>query len=384
MDAMLPVSQVAPPSIATPRPHETPLAGQASSEEWDAFVRNHPESYLEQISAWAQVKADQGWHVRRLCLRQGGAIIGGAQILEKRMGRFFKVGYLSRGPLLNNPADLPSLIDALKSLSASRRYSYLAISLPYSSHDAVPPLEAAGFQRRPPQMPPTVWARATSVLDLTQDLEMLSSDMSSTMRKHIRRAFRAGVVVREGDAHDLPQFCALVKTLCARRGVTSNMPGTASLRKLWDHLSPSGSIKLFMAEQAGRPLCGLIVIALGFWVRAWRIGWTGDEEKLYSTQAAYWTAIEWAKKQGYHHFDLMGLDERDVSELLLGRSREQPFHCSITQFKVGFGGQLLLLPGEFCYFPNPVARWLFNRVGARIAGHPLSRWATKRLLRSAG
>lgn len=383
MDAMLPLPQIAPLGVALQRPEETPQAGQTSAEEWDAFVRNHPESYLEQISAWAQVKEDQGWHARRLCLRRENAVTAGAQILEKRMGRFFKVGYISRGPLITNPADLPPLIDALKSLAASRRYSYLAISLPYSSHHAVAPLEAAGFQRRPPQMPPTVWARATSVLDLTKDLETLSADMSSTMRKHIRRAFRAGVVVREGDADDLLQFCALVQTLCARRGITSNMPGTASLRKLWNRLSPSGSIKLFMAEQSGRSLCGLMVIGLGSWARAWRIGWTGDDEKLYSTQAAYWSAIEWAKQQGYQHFDFLGMDERDVTELLQGRSRELPFHCSITQFKVGFGGQLLLLPGEFCYFPNPVVRWLFNRLGARIAAHPLSRWATKRLLRSA-
>lgn len=383
MDVTLPQIQPTSASVATPS-LKAPNVGPVLAEEWDRFVISHHEPFLEQTSAWAQVKQDQGWRTFRVCLRREGKIVAGAQILEKEMGRFLKVGYLSRGPLVYSPADMPMMINALKSAASSRQYFYLALSLPYSSHDAIASLQSAGFKRRPPQMPPTVWTRATSVIDLDQDLETLFANLSSTMRKHIRRAFRAGLVVREGNSEDLPEFVRLVQSLCARRGVSSNMPGSSSLKKLWDHLSPSENLKLFMVEQAGRPLCGLMVVALGAWVRAWRIGWTGDDGKLYSTQAAYWSAIEWAKRHGYKHFDLVGLDERDVRDLLQGRSRDLPYHCSITQFKVALGGRLLLLPGEYCYFPNPVARWLFNSVGERIAALPMSRWASKRLLRSTG
>jgi lipid II:glycine glycyltransferase (peptidoglycan interpeptide bridge formation enzyme) len=127
-------------------------------------------------------------------------------------------------------------------------------------------------------------------------------------------------------------------------------------------------MKLFMAELAGRPLCGLMVVTMGSWARAWRIGWSGDEPKSYPTQAVYWAAIQWAQSAGYRYFDVTGLDERDAREILNGRPADAPFHCSITQFKIGFGGTVRVLPGEYCYFPNPVFRWMFNRLAPVWAG----------------
>ncbi|MBI1840933.1 MAG: peptidoglycan bridge formation glycyltransferase FemA/FemB family protein [Verrucomicrobia bacterium] len=343
---------------------------------------SHAEPYPEQTSSWASVKRDQGWEATRICLRQGGHIIGGAQILEKKARGLIKVGYLNRGPLVSDDALLPRMVDELKAFASLRGYTYLAVSLPYSGQNAVPWLERSGFRRRPSDMPPAVWVRSTLILDLRKEPDQLFAEMSSTMRKHVRRSARAGVVVREGQTADLEEFCRLVLALCERRGVPSNMPGGSSLRKLWDAFAPGGNMKLFMAERAGRPLCGLMVLAFGRWARAWRIGWTGDEEKVYPSQAAYWAAIQWCQQNGFHHFDLLGVDERDATELLQGRSRDLPFHCSITQFKVGLGGNLRLLPGEFCYFPNRALGWVFNAVGDRLASHPWPRRLLNRLAQS--
>jgi hypothetical protein len=190
--------------------------------------------------------------------------------------------------------------------------------------------------------------------------------MSSTMRKHVRRGLRAGVIVREGTEQDLSLFCNLVGALCKRRNVASNMPDESGIRKMWSLLAPAGVVRLFVAEYEARPICIMMILASGKWVRAWRIGWAGDQQKVYPSQVLYWHVIQWAKENGYSHFDIGGIDERDATELLQGRPPQTPFHCSVTQFKVDLGGQITMLPGEWCYFPNPVVRWVFARAGQQL------------------
>lgn len=347
--------------------HELCFSPALQDTEWDEFVLGQSEPYLEQLSGWAEVKHKHGgWGVTRFAIKRLGKMVGGAQILELKVARHFKVGYLCRGPLAGDDQTLREVLQALKFVARQNGYLYLALSLPYSCNGMVAGLEAEGFFRRPPQMPPAVWVRATLVLDLTKESEALFAEMRATTRNLVRRSARAGVVVRDGTESDLPRFCELVEALCQRRGVSSNMPPESGLRMLWRLFHAGESMKLFIAEHEGRMLCGLIVFGFGKWARAWRIGWSGKDEKLFPTQATYWAAIQWCKARGFQHFDVLGVDERDAREILLGRASDAPFHCSITKFKSGLGGRYMMLPGEWCYFPNPILRTGFQWFGARL------------------
>lgn len=364
------------------------ISGESSRDlnqeaQWDAFVLSHAEPHLEQLSCWAQVRALTGWTSETLVIKDGSRIVAGAQILEKRLKGFLRFGYLSRGPLLAPGVDPSRVVRELAGFARERRYQFLAISLPYLGRDLIPHLEANGFRRRPIEMPPSVWARSTLIFDLEKSADQLLMDMSSTTRKHIRRGIRAGVTVRQGTEGDLRRFCELVSALCERRKVSSNMPSEEGVRKMWSLLAPAGLVKLFVAEYQGEPICMMMVLTMGKWARTWRIGWAGGEQKVYSSKVLYWEVLQWAKANGYTFLDIVGIDERDATELLNGRSPQSPFHCSVTQFKVDLGGQITLLPGEWCYFPNPTLRWTFNHGGSALLTHPFFKKLADRAHRMA-
>jgi lipid II:glycine glycyltransferase (peptidoglycan interpeptide bridge formation enzyme) len=71
-------------------------------------------------------------------------------------------------------------------------------------------------------------------------------------------------------------------------------------------------------------------------------------------------------ENGFLNFDFVGIDLEDAKGLLSGRHRSDPFKCQITFFKVGFGGEILVLPGEYCYFPNLALNLVFRTVGRTL------------------
>lgn len=334
--------------------------------EWDEYVLSHADPQLEQTALWAEIRLAYGWKPVRLLARLDGKLVGGAQILEHKIARFFTVGYLPRGPLLSADVEPALFVSELQRLVRHRRLTYLATSLAYFAHALTPLLLQQGFQPRPERLPPAVWVKATAVIALDRDDEALMAAISATKRKQIRRAQKAGIIVRPGTRADLPVFQELLVALCQRRGVASNIPLGAGLEALWDRLAPRGLLKLFVAELNGEALSAMLLVVVGGWVRTWRIGWSGNHEKECPSHLLYWESIRWARQHGCSHFDLLGVDVRDAQELLAGRDRSAPYHCQITYAKMGFGGELLVLPGEYCYFPNRVLAYLFRYVGRAV------------------
>jgi lipid II:glycine glycyltransferase (peptidoglycan interpeptide bridge formation enzyme) len=342
---------------------EYSVSETVSDPEWDDFVFSHAEPHHEQTSLWAAVRQRFGWYPVRLVVRRGGRIVAGAQVLEHRIAPLITVGYLSRGPLLTPGIDEGGFLSALKRLAAKRGLAYLAVSLPYDAHTLAGHMERTGFTLRPEGLPPAVWAKATTVIDLDKNLEALFSSLRSTMRKHVRRGLRDGIVVRHGSKADLNDFKELMLAHCRRRGISSNIPGGEFLDLLWDSLAKGGHIKLLVADVDRKPVCALILIACGRWVRAWRIGWSGDHEDKHPSAAIYWEAIKWAQESGYGYFDVLGIDRDDAEALLGGHDRSEAFKCPITFFKMGLGGKILLLPGEYCFFPTPLLNMAFRSLG---------------------
>jgi lipid II:glycine glycyltransferase (peptidoglycan interpeptide bridge formation enzyme) len=297
-------------------------------------------------------------------MRDRGAIVAGVQILERRVGRFVAVGYVPRGPLVSEGVDGSLVIAEMRRVARVRGLAYLAISLPYSAHPLVQVFEKAGIEKRPSRLPPAIWTKATVVINLEKDEDVILSEMSSSKRKQVRRGQRAAIVVREAGKSELRIFEELMLALCRRRGVSRNIPGDGFLELLWETFSPGGHIKLLIAERNNEAICAQLLMLDGLWARAWRIGWSGQDEKYCPNDVLYWESIRWAKQHRCRYFDVFGIDVDDASELLAGRDRSLPFKCPITYFKVGFGGRIMLLPGEFCDFPNPMARLAF-RLGGR-------------------
>lgn len=335
-------------------------------DEWDRFVEAHQDPHHEQTCPWASLRGRFGWKPVGIVARENGRVVGGAMLLERRVGRWFKVGYLARGPLLGEGVDPRPLVKAIQRVAAERKWFYLAASLPYQAHGLVEPLLKSGFVERPERLPPSVWVRATLALDLTQSTEALFAGLSSHTRRDVRRGQKRGMLARHGTADDVRLFEQLMGDLCRRRGVAPNVPGGGFLDELWREFAKRGWIKLLVAEYAGEPVCVKLMIVLGQWARAWRVGWSGKHGDKYPNDFLNWEAITWAKEQGCRYLDMVGLDYQDAKAQITNPPPPPPIKCSITFHKVSLGGKILLLPGEYCYFPNPLARGLFRCGGQRV------------------
>jgi peptidoglycan pentaglycine glycine transferase (the first glycine) len=357
-------------------PHPVSMAAEVSTSkedpEWDRYVQSHNDPHTEQLSVWGTFRTREGWSPSRLIFRQENHIFGGAQLLEHAVGKLGVVGYVARGPLINPECGLEQTIASeLKTAARNRSLAYLVVSLPYKANAMVAPLLEAGFIHRPEQLPPANGVMATQILDLSKELVTLFREVRKSRRKEIGRGQRSGTLVRKGTREDLPLFVDLVDQHCARIGVRSNMPGNGFAQLMWDYGHPRGNVHLFMVESAYRTVGALMLLTIGQWARAWRIGWNGSQADKFPTQVMIWETIQWAKQSGFRYFDLVGFDINDAKEIQAGRPPDAPFRCPFSFFKAGWGGEIRILPGDYCYFPNPLLRQIMRVGGARFLNHTL-------------
>jgi lipid II:glycine glycyltransferase (peptidoglycan interpeptide bridge formation enzyme) len=347
---------------------EIVVSSSPEDPEWDRFVIDGPNPHHEQTALWGRLQTLRGWRPMRVMMRQANTLVGGAQILERQVGRIGKIGYLSRGPLTvpDDAALRRSLLSAIRQIAKQQRLAYLAVTLPYPGHFTASDLEAGGFSVRHERLPPTTPMAATITLDLTQDLEAILAQMRSTTRRSIRQGQHRGATVREGGAEDVDTFDRLLASLCERRGVQPNIPQGDFTRELWKSFAPGGYLKLLVVERDNEVLTTLLVFAMGLWARAWRVGWSGRCPGAHPNELVYWEAIKWAKANGCRFFDIVGFDTGNARAILEGRAIPEGERCGMSDFKLGFGGRVMLLPPGYCYFSNPIVRLLYRTIGVPL------------------
>ena len=82
-----------------PAPRPDPATLEADPSAWDGFVASTALAPYLQATAWAEVKARNGWSARRVVVG-GPAGTVGCQLLTHRIGPLrWSVGYAPRGPV---------------------------------------------------------------------------------------------------------------------------------------------------------------------------------------------------------------------------------------------------------------------------------------------
>jgi len=335
---------------------------------WNNFVRGFTPPHFEQATYWAKARQSVGWTASLLVFRRGTEIIGGVQVLARRSRFLGQIGYVSHGPLLKSLPELESLWFAqqLRELGRKGRFTYLALDLPYDGDALVPLLRQAGFRPHLQQLPPSGLPEATLTLDLGADTDSILSQMRASTRYEIRKGAKKGVQVRRGTRQDLPLFWELLVELCKRRNCEPNVPGTTFLSSLWDQFSAAGGIELLVASVNDQPIYSMILLSLGKWSWAWRVGATNNCSSFHGAQVTYWEAIKLAKEQGCRVFDFLGIYLGPEATVTQKQVVDGNPYQGITFFKLGFGGTTKKLPGAFGYFPNPLVRWALSVGGERL------------------
>jgi lipid II:glycine glycyltransferase (peptidoglycan interpeptide bridge formation enzyme) len=139
-----------------------------------------------QTSLWAEVKRPSGWRVARILAEEGDALVGGCQILLRRVARLGSIGYVTRGPLaVESRAEVAQeVLSSLDAFGGSRRLLYAKVQPPERRDDLASTLIDDNWL----ESDLTVAPRATVRVDVRKTDEELSRALRSSVRRNVKIA----------------------------------------------------------------------------------------------------------------------------------------------------------------------------------------------------
>ncbi len=331
---------------------------------WDARVEaGDPGSYL-QLSAWARVKAVNGWTAHRI---SAGDRVG-AQILVRRPAPMpWGFAYAPRGPVAADwSADaIGAFTDAVRMdlRAAAGRVSHLRIDPEIELDGERDPdgamrgtLSGAGWRPAAAIQP-----ASTRIIDLTLDEEALWSDLRKKWRQYVNKAKSAGVVVVDAEGDRLSEFYRIYRDTADRAGFL--IRAEAAYRDVWEAYRPAGNARLLFAQTGdGEPVATLFLVRCGPRVVEPYGGMTQQGADSRANYLLKWEAIRSSRERGATSYDLWGLATG-----------------GIAHFKTGFGGREVRYIGAWDLVLDPLGRTVYEGAGrARVW------WSRRRHGLSAG
>ena len=326
---------------------------------WDEFLVGTAFPHHQQNTLWAAFKRSFGWRVLRTTVRRDSEIVAGAQMLIRDMRPFGKLGYVPKGPVFQSfsPELAREMVSALQATAQKEGVDVVLLQPSNEGWRFSELLPEFGFQ----PCPLDELSTATTSLDLFCELDLLFASMSESAQRRLRRSQTSGVVVRSGEAEDLPTFHRLLQATGKRQGFVPE--SLEYYRELWRVLKASGQVLLFLSEYLGEPLSGQLVVAFGDTVTAKRIGWSGNHAKVGPNVALDWATIRWAKANGYRRYDLDGIT-REVAKIVLSGLKPPAWVADTPDgYKLRLGGDVTLTPLVHCWWRNRVLAKTWSAFG---------------------
>lgn len=171
--------------------------------------------------------------------------------------------------------------------------------------------------------------RATLLVDLRPDCDVLWQGLKRSARKAVKSAQRNGIEVRRLETIDELQRFHRFAVDC-RSGLGLRTYSFENIAAAWRNLRPAGGIEVFSASLGGELIAGL-----GIWsfngilnefmsVQSKRC----NSEKLCGGDAIKWEVIKWGHDSGARTYDLQGVAVDPAS----------PKEAGIRRFKEKWGG----------------------------------------------
>ncbi len=334
----------------------------ARDTRWDEFLAGIPRANHTQTSLWSRVKSTMGWRPVRVLAERGGQIVGGVQILYRRIPVVGSIGYISGGPVLarHDPALAARIMDEVEATGRRLGMRALAVQPPGAGDTWPAHLGDRGYVRTDVAINP----RATIVLDVSRPPDEIMATMASKTRYNIRLSARRSVVVRDGDVDDLDTYYELLRSTADRQGFTP-FP-KAYFAAMWDTLTPGGHLRLSLAEVDGRAVSGQLAVIFGDTVVNKLSVWSGEAGSHRPNEALQWATIRWAHEHGRRYYDLEGMDLPAARAVIRGEPLPSSAGQTVTSFKLGFGGDVVLRPEVRMCIRSTSLRWGFAMLYPRF------------------
>ena len=304
--------------------------------DWDRLVERTPGTDVTQLSAWARVRATGGFEPVYLFAHHAGELVGGAQILTRRLPVLGGVGYLPYGPLIDPAVEDRSMVRhglarGLRRL-CRRRLRMLFVQPPEGAEDLSADLLAHGFRPSSADIAPAGSIR----IDLDEDLEVIRSRFGKRLRSWPNRWAARGVTVEVGGEKDVPLLAALMAHTAKRQGFSA--PPHDYIASLYRQLVAGDNAALFVGRVGGVAVAADLVTVCGGMIRGRLTGFDrcGEAARLSVPAAIRWEIIKWGKARGLRWLDFGGLSAATLDALLGGGEATQV--STTDQPKLTFGG----------------------------------------------
>jgi peptidoglycan pentaglycine glycine transferase (the first glycine) len=278
-------------------------------EEWDDYVLEH-DGHPLQLWGWGETKSAHGWRAERLfAYDMDKNIIGGAQVLIRRLPWPFKaLAYVPRGPVVNVEL-VADFLDALSN-HAKSEYGAVAVSIEPDWTDL-------------PQLPHS-WRRGantilipeTLVLDLTKSEDELLLPMSKKTRQYIRKSSsEEGIEILQVKNREELEKCMQVYHETAKRAGFP-LHDDQYYYDIFENLGEASPV--FAAYKDGWPIAFLWLAISATTAFELYGGMNEDGQQLRANYALKWHAITKTKEWGIEKYDMNGLVSDGVSNFKRG------------------------------------------------------------------
>jgi hypothetical protein len=364
---------MAPPQRLAPTSSRVDVRTAPSAAElaaWDELVTSTPGTDVNQLSVWARVRGFEGYTAVHLFARRGGHLVGGAQVLLRRLPAVGFVGYCAYGPLVAASVEDRSVVveQLTTAMSGLRGVQVLFVQPAEDGDDVRTALLRRGFRPSTAGIAPTGSVR----LDLSVGLDTIRGALPPRLRSFIRRWPAAGVAVRPGGPDDVPVLTRLMSTAAEARGY-SRPPEPEYVRHLFAELSRTGNAAMFIGEVDGVPMSADVVTMCGSLIRGRLSGFdrTGDGGRLSVPSAARWEIIQWGAARGYRWLDFGGLKEPTLHDVLDRGIQHSDAWPGPDQAKLKFGGEVFRYPGPVELVRSRLVRAAYDTANTSAWGRAL-------------
>lgn len=280
-------------------------------DQWDEYVLEH-EGHPLQLWGWGQVKAGHGWSAERVFAYDDDKIVGGAQVLIRKLPLPFRsFAYIPRGPLASSEYR-DEFLNAL-AVMVKRDYRSVALSIEPNSFEFEKP---DGWVRSNNK----VLAAETVLLDLQKSESDLLTGMAKKTRQYIRKSAAEGITIRQVRSKEDLEACLHIYRQTAQRAkfnLHQNQYYLDVFHLMGDH-SP-----IFAAYLEDQPIAFLWLAISGDVAYELYGGMNEDGQRLRANYALKWHAIRKVKEWGLTQYDFGGLVVGGVSVFKQGWTEEE-------------------------------------------------------------
>jgi hypothetical protein len=328
---------------------------------WDGLVTTTDLSDVSQLSAWARLRSEAGFSPVYLLAWLGDELVGGAQMLSRRIPILGRIGYVPYGPLLGSENLRTELCATLSETLAEcgNRMAALFVQPPAGTEDVAADLLRRGFRPSAAGIAPAASLR----IDLSVSEDRLRDGLNRRLRGWTSRWDSRSVSVRPGDENDVALFVEMMSESAAYQNYE---PLSANyLLTYFRELAPKGYLKLFVGEIEGEPAAARLYTVCGNVLKARLAGMirSGGASRLSVPAAVEWNAMLWARSEGLHWFDSGGIQLATANVLLGGGSAGPSEISGPDWFKASFGGTPYLYPQAVERIRSSSVRGIYDLLG---------------------